>query len=342
MLNYNKPILVSGSTYPELAERVVGYYPDIVLDDTERRQFPGGETYVDIKTALNRQDVYILQTFRNKQNGLSLNDQVVEAELLASAALDSGAGYITSIFPYYPYSRQDRKTRGGEPISGKTTANKQKACGVSRIATMDLHASQEQGFLDGAFNNQKMHPFIQEYLKQKIGENAAEFTIIAPDTGGAERAKNTANALKTDMEYMPKSRDKDDSSKLTRDEKFTDERKIYGKNCVVIDDIIDTAGTLVTAADILHKIGAKSIIACATHGLFSDPAIERIKNSQLSEIVITNTLPQAGIQEQLGDQIKVIDISRAIGEYIMRVNRGGEFVRDVPEFIVRNHGIELI
>ena len=333
-------VLIGGSTYPELTDKV-GEYLKIRPDDTERRMFPDGEIYVDIKTPVSRRDVFVLQTFLKGANGYSLNDQVVEAEFLTDAALRSAARNITLITPYLPYSRQDRKNKAGEPISAANRISNLQNSGVDRICAMDLHASQAQGFFKGSFNNMKMHPYMQTYLKQLIGQKTTDYTIVAPDDGGVDRATKTSKALGTAMEYLPKSREKGNSSQLIRDDKNLNESKIYGKSCIIIDDIIDTAGTLVSAADILHKIGAKSIIALATHGLFSSPAVDRVQNSKISEIVVTNTVPQTEHKKQLGDKLKVIDISQAIAEYVLRVNLGGISTSSIPNNLTES-GITLI
>ena len=335
-------VLIGGSTYPELTDKV-GKHLKVKPDNTERGMFADGEIYVDIKTPTSRCDVFILQTFLNNANGggYSLNDQLVETELLADAALRSGAENITAILPYFPYSRQDRKNKAGEPISAANRADNLKNSGVDRMCSMDLHASQAQGFFKGSFNNMKMHPYMQTYLKQLIGQKTTEYTIIAPDDGGVDRATKTSQALGTAMEYLSKGREEKNSSQLIRDEENLNESKIYGKNCIIIDDIIGTAGTLVSAADILHKTGAKSIIALATHGLFSSPAISRVQNSKISEIVVTNTVPQADHKKQLGDKLKVIDISQAIAEYILRVSLGGISTSSIPNNLTES-GITLI
>jgi ribose-phosphate pyrophosphokinase len=241
-------------------------------------------------------DVFIMQTHCGP-----VNDAVMEQLIMIDAAKRASAKRITAVCPYYGYSRQDRKAEGREPITAKLVADALKVAGASRIMSVDLHSGQIQGFFDGPVDHLSAMPVLVDYLLQNVGDDVV---VVAPDAGRVKVAERFAQHLDADLAsvYKRRARGKVEALGVMGD--------VSGRRCVLIDDMIDTAGTIVAAADILSDQGATDVWAMATHGVLSDPATDRLKNSAISRVVITNSLPLP--PEKQIDKIEVLSVAKII------------------------------
>ncbi|NMB07463.1 MAG: ribose-phosphate pyrophosphokinase [Tissierellia bacterium] len=277
----------------------------VPLGCCEVGKFSDGEIFVNIDETARGSDVFIIQPTCSP-----VNDNLMEILILVDALKRASVGRINAVIPYYGYARQDRKTKAREPITAKLVADLLTVAGVDRVVTMDLHAGQIQGYFNIPVDHLSGVPILAEYFKDIIDK---ETVIVSPDLGGVTRARNFANLLDLPIAIIEKRRPKANVSEV-----MNVIGDIEGRNVVIIDDIIDTAGTITKAAQVLKEFGAKSVYACATHPVLSGPAIERIESSVIKKFIITDTIPT--IKENNGSKIEVVSVAPIFAEAIRRIH----------------------
>ena len=310
MLNFDSDFLVfTGNANPSLAEEIVKSL-GTALGDVQVGRFSDGEVTVEIKQNVRARDVFIVQP-----TCAPTNENLMELLIMVDALKRASAERITAVIPYFGYARQDRRPRSTRvPISAKVVANLLQTVGVHRVLTMDLHADQIQGFFDIPVDNIYASPVLLGDLRQK---NYEDLIVVSPDVGGVVRARALAKQLGCDLAIIDKRRPKANVSEV-----MNIIGDIEGRNCVVMDDMIDTAGTLVKAAEVLKERGAKNVYAYCTHPVFSGPAIERIaQGAALDEVVVTNTIPLSP-QAQQCKRIRQLSVAPLIAETITRIAHG--------------------
>ncbi|HMM69458.1 ribose-phosphate diphosphokinase [Gudongella oleilytica] len=278
---------------------------DIQLGNCEVTHFSDGEINVNIGETVRGCDVYIIQPTNSP-----VNDNLMELLILIDAVKRASAGRINAVIPYYGYARQDRKTKAREPITAKLVANLITTAGADRVVSMDLHAGQIQGYFDIPVDHLSSIPLLANYFKNIVDEDTV---IVSPDLGGVTRARTFANILDLPIAIIEKRRPKANVSEV-----MNVIGEIEGRNVILVDDIIDTAGTIVKAASVLKSFGAKKVYGCATHGVLSGPALERIHTSELEKFVITDTIPLS--DEAKIDKIEVVSVAPLFAEAIKRIN----------------------
>jgi len=294
-------MLFSGTANRELAEEISKYLQQ-PLSLANITRFSDGEINIKIKESVRGKDVFIIQP-----TSAPANANLMELLIMVDALKRSSAKSITAVVPYYGYARQDRKAEPRVPISAKLVANLMETAGITRLVTVDLHASQIQGFFDIPVDNLYGAILFNDYVKSKNLKNPV---VASPDIGGVARARYFAKTMGLDMVIVDKRREKANESEV-----MNIIGDVKGKDVIIIDDMIDTAGTMVKAASALKKLGANYVMACCTHPVLSGPAYERIDNGELDELVITNTLPI----KQKSDKIKILSTAKMLGEVIRRV-----------------------
>jgi len=301
-------VLFTGNANPALAQEIATHL-GITLGKAAVGRFSDGETTVEIQQNVRGREVFVLQS-----TCAPTNDNLMELLIMVDALKRASAQRITAVIPYFGYARQDRRPRSTRvPISARVVANMLEAVGVSRVLTMDLHADQIQGFFDIPVDNIYASPVLLSDLQAK---RYADLVVVSPDVGGVVRARALAKQLGCDLAIIDKRRPKANVSEV-----MNIIGEIDNRNCVIMDDMIDTAGTLIKAAEVLKERGAKSVYAYCTHAVFSGPAIDRIKNSHLDEVVITNTIP---LNEAAQGTPKIRQLSTAFlfAETIRRITDG--------------------
>ena len=300
--------LFSGNSNRSLAQDI-GNYLHIPLANAMVGRFSDGEIQVEIRENVRGKDVFLIQP-----TCAPTNEHVMELLMMLDALKRASAGRITAVVPYFGYARQDRRPRSTRvPISAKVVANLLETVGVERVLTMDLHADQIQGFFDIPVDNIYASPVLLSDLKSKSYPN---LVVISPDVGGVVRARALAKQLGCDLAIIDKRRAAANVSEVMHVI-----GEIEGRNCVIMDDMIDTAGTLVKAAEVLKERGAKSVYAYCTHPVFSGPAVERIAKSQIDEVVITNTIPLSDAAKACG-KIRQLSVAFLFAETIRRISDG--------------------
>ncbi|WP_295646127.1 ribose-phosphate pyrophosphokinase [uncultured Methylibium sp.] len=301
-------VLYTGNANPALAQEIATAL-GIELGRAAVGRFTDGEVTVEIQQNVRARDIFVVQP-----TCAPVNESLMELFIMVDALKRASAGRITAVIPYFGYARQDRRPRSTRvPISAKVVANMLEAVGVNRVLTMDLHADQIQGFFDIPVDNIYASPVLLSDLKSKQYQ---DLIVVSPDVGGVVRARALAKQLGCDLAIIDKRRPAPNVSEVMHVI-----GEIEGRNCVIMDDMIDTAGTLVKAAEVLKERGAKSVYAYCTHPVFSGPAIERIKNSQIDEVVITNTIPlSAGAKATT--KIRQLSVAFLFAETIRRISDG--------------------
>ena len=310
MQNFDSDFLVfTGNANPSLAEEIVKSL-GTALGDVQVGRFSDGEVTVEIKQNVRARDVFIVQP-----TCAPTNENLMELLIMVDALKRASAERITAVIPYFGYARQDRRPRSTRvPISAKVVANLLQTVGVHRVLTMDLHADQIQGFFDIPVDNIYASPVLLGDLRQK---NYEDLIVVSPDVGGVVRARALAKQLGCDLAIIDKRRPKANVSEV-----MNIIGDIEGRNCVVMDDMIDTAGTLVKAAEVLKERGAKNVYAYCTHPVFSGPAIERIaQGTALDEVVVTTPIPLSP-QAQQCKRIRQLSVAPLIAETITRIAHG--------------------
>ena len=294
--------LFSGSANPEFAKKV-GDYLGMCVSDATLNKFSDGEISVQITQSVRGQDVYIIQP-----TCAPTNDNLMELLIMIDALKRSSAKSINAVIPYYGYARQDRKAAPRVPISAKLVADLLEKAGINRVVTIDLHAAQIQGFFNIPADNLFGSILFVNYIKSKKLKNPI---IASPDIGGVARARQYADKLGYDLVIVDKKREKANESQV-----MNIIGDVKGKDVILVDDMVDTAGTLVKAAEVLKEKGANSVMACCTHGVLSGPAYERVANGVLDELVISDTIPT----KKNAKKITVLTASSIIGEAIRRIH----------------------
>jgi ribose-phosphate pyrophosphokinase len=296
----------SGSAHPQLAREIADYL-GISLGQARLRRFPDTEVSFQIDENIRGTDVFVVQP-----TSAPVDEHLMELMIMTDAFRRSSAARITAVIPYYGYARQDRKDKPRVPISAKLVANLLGAAGINRVLTMDLHKAQIQAFFDIPVDHLFAAPVIIEYLARR---QYPDLTIVAPDAGGAERARAYAKRLDAELAVIDKRRSPDDGSA----EVMNVIGDVHGRTCIIQDDIIDTAGTIKKAADALKANGAARVLACAVHGVLSGPAIERIEAAPLDELLVTNTISLDGVRANCS-KIKVLSVARLLGQAIRSIH----------------------
>ncbi|HVJ14786.1 MAG TPA: ribose-phosphate pyrophosphokinase [Polyangiaceae bacterium] len=298
--------LFTGNANPELAQDIAKHL-DTPLGEARVSRFSDGETYCEIRENVRGLDVYVVQPTCSP-----VNDNVLELLIMCDALRRASATSITAVIPYYGYARQDRKVAPRTPITSKLVADLLVAAGVTRVLCVDLHAGQIQGFFNIPFDHLYALPvFLDDYLKVRFDENAV---FISPDAGGVERTRAYSKRLGASLAIIDKRRERANVSEVMH--LIGD---VKGRDCIIIDDLIDTAGTLTNAARAVMEKGARRVVACATHGVLSGPAVQRIVDSPLEEVVVTNSIPLSQEAVDSG-KIRVLSIARLLGEAIRRIH----------------------
>ncbi|KQB83613.1 ribose-phosphate diphosphokinase [Corynebacterium oculi] len=276
-------MLFSGRAHPELGQEVAKEL-GIELTPTTARDFANGEIFVRFEESVRGSDCYVLQSHTQP-----LNKWLMEQLIMIDALKRGSARTITAILPFYPYARQDKKHRGREPISARLVADLLRTAGADRIVSVDLHTDQIQGFFDGPVDHMHAMPILTDYISGKY--SLKDLCVVSPDAGRVKTAEKWANVLgDAPMAFVHKTRSLDVANQVVANRVVGD---VEGKDCILIDDMIDTGGTIAGAVGILKEAGARSVVIACTHGVFSDPARERLSQCGAEEIITTDTLPQS-------------------------------------------------
>jgi len=300
--------IFSGTANKPLAEAVCEYLK-VSPGKLETRRFSDGEMFAEIDESVRKKDAFVIQP-----TCPPVNDNLMELLIIIDALKRASAGSISAVIPYYGYARQDRKVLPRAPITAKLIADILVIAGIDRVVTVDLHAGQIQGFFTVPVDHLFGSPVINEYLKEKYEDG--DLVIVSPDAGGMERARKYANFLGAELAMADKRRTAPNVAEISY--VIGD---VKDKTAIIVDDIVDTAGTATLAAKILMAEGAKSVSLCCTHGVLSGPAIERINNSDFDEVIITDSIPQ---DENIKacDKIRVLSLASLLGESIKRISTG--------------------
>ncbi|HUU50054.1 MAG TPA: ribose-phosphate pyrophosphokinase [Nitrospinota bacterium] len=304
---FNGLKIFSGRASEELSEEISKYLK-IPLGDILITDFSDGEIYVQIQENIRGADVFVIQSTCNPGNS-----NLMELLIMIDAMRRASAERITAVIPYYGYARQDRKVQPRVPITAKLVANLLTAVGTDRVLAIDLHAGQIQGFFDIPVDHLFASPDIIDYIKKKKIKNAV---VVSPDAGGVERARAFAKRVNASLSIIDKRREEKNVSKV-----MNIIGDVKDKNVLLIDDMVDTAGTLVESVKALRDNGAKDIYACCTHAVLSGSAIERISKSFLKELIVTNTIPLRK-EGRNNKKIKVLSVAKLLGEAIIRIHNG--------------------
>ena len=303
---FKKVCLFSGNANPELARDIAAYL-ETPLGKIKVQRFSDGETFVEINENVRGVDAFVIQPTCSP-----VNDHVMELLIISDTLRRASAATITAVIPYYGYGRQDRKVAPRTPISAKLVADLIESSGVDRVVSIDLHAGQIQGFFNLPFDHLYGMPvMLEEYLKKNFDSSAV---VVSPDAGGVERARAYSKRLNSSLAIIDKRRERANVSEVMN--LIGD---VKGKQCIIVDDMIDTAGTLTGAAKALMDYGATRVVACATHGVLSGPAIQRIMESPLDEVVVSDTIPLSPAARTCS-KIKQVSMARLLGEAIKRIH----------------------
>ena len=308
MFTHGKDIKIfTGNSNPKLAE---GICKEIgtQLGNAEVKSFADGEVSVSIYETVRGSDVFVVQSTCKP-----VNDSLMELLVMIDALRRASAGRITAVIPYFGYARQDRKAKARDPISAKLVANMITAAGADRVLTMDIHANQIQGFFDIPMDNLLGNPIFVDYYAKKFGGMCEDMVVVSPDVGSVARARAFAQKLHMNLAIVDKRR-----QKANQCEVMNVIGDVAGKDCILFDDMVDTAGSLCNAAKALVEVGgAKSVHACASHGVLSGPALERINNSVIAELALLDTIP--AIDTESCPKIKYLSVAPMFSEAIERI-----------------------
>jgi len=306
-------VVASGRSHPELATEVATQL-GTQLVPTEYRTFASGEILTRFEVSIRGCDFFLLQSF-----GPPVNEWLMETLIMLDAAKRASAKRITVVAPYFPYSRQDKKGRGREPISARLVADLLKTAGADRVMSVDLHAAQIQGFFDGPVDHLFAKPVLLEYFERTLTpQDRAKLTVVSPDTGRVRVADTWSDSLGAPLAIIHKRRDPNVANQVTVNEIVG---SVAGRVCLLVDDMIDTGGTIVKAAQALKASGAERVIVAATHAVFSDPAVERLQDASIDEVVVTDTIPLP--EEKRFPALTVLPIAPLLGRAIREVFEDG-------------------
>ena len=304
LANEDKFRIFTGNANPDLAREIAAYL-GTTLGDAVINRFNNGEIQAMINESVRGKDVFIVQP----TCGPIVNDNVMELLIMADAFKRASANHIIAVIPFYGYARQDRKARGREPITAKLMADILQCAGVTRVLTIDLHAAQIQGFFNIPLDHMPAGPVLADYIKQK---NLKDMIVVSPDLGGVSRARVFAERLNCGLAIIDKRRPEPGVAEV-----MNLIGSVEGKTAIMIDDMVDTAGSLTEGAKALKKFGAKDVYACCTHPILTDPAISRIAASEITELVVTNTIPLTPAKKH--PKIKVLSIAPILAETMLRI-----------------------
>ena len=304
---HGKLKLFTGNSNPALAKRIADAM-GVSLGDCTVKQFADGEVSVNFNESVRGCDVFLIQS-----TCCPVNDNFMELLVMIDACRRASANRITAVMPYFGYARQDRKARPRDPISAKLCANMLEAAGADRVLTMDLHANQIQGFFDIPVDNLLGTKILSQHFFDKLGTNNPDYVVVSPDLGSVTRVRKFTDKLDLPMAIVDKRRPKPNVSEV-----MNIIGDIKDKNVILVDDMVDTAGTLCNGAKALvERGGAKSVIACATHGVLSGPAIERLQNSVIDKLILLDTIPVEG--DKAIDKIEMLTVADLFAEAIHRI-----------------------
>jgi ribose-phosphate pyrophosphokinase len=309
IINKKKLLLYSGRSHPELAVEIARDI-GVELGNPNISDFPSGETHGQFGESVRGADVFIMQTHYRP-----VNDSIMEQLILIDAAKRASAKRITAVCPYLGYSRQDRKASGREPITAKLVTDLFKTAGADRLISVDLHSGQIQGFFDGPVDHLTALPVLLDYLR---AESDNDIVVVAPDAGRVKVAERFSQHLHSSLAFVHKLRPKVGPNSVVAMDVVGD---VEGRRCVIIDDMIDTAGTICAAAEALYENGAAEVVIVSTHAVFSGPAIDRLKNSRVSQVIVTDTLPLA--EERRFDKLTVLSVAPIVARAISEVFEDG-------------------
>ncbi|MCI7327458.1 ribose-phosphate diphosphokinase [Hornefia butyriciproducens] len=299
--------LFAGNSHPRLAEEIASVMGK-PLGKATVTKFSDGEISVNLWESVRGVDVYIIQS-----TCAPVNDNLMELLIMIDAVKRASAGRINAVIPYYGYARQDRKAKARDPITAKLVANLLVAAGADRVLTMDLHASQIQGYFDIPVDHLVGMPILAKYFKEKNLENVC---IVSPDHGSVTRARNMAEYFNCPIAIVDKRRPEPNKSEI-----MNIIGEVRGKNCIILDDMIDTAGTITNAANVIKEMGAENVYAGATHAVLSGPAFDRIEASAIKELALLNTIPMD--KEKKLDKMTVLSVAPLFAEAMTRVYTNG-------------------
>ena len=309
MIAHGKELKIfAGNSNPELAESICQSL-NKVMGKSEAKHFADGECSISVYEPVRGADVFIVQSTCKP-----VNDNMMELLIMIDAMRRASAGRITAVIPYFGYARQDRKAKSRDPISAKLVANLITAAGADRVLTMDLHAAQIQGFFDIPVDNLSGGSIFAKYYAKRFGKGNDDYIVVSPDVGSVARSRNFAMKLGLNLAIVDKRREKANQSEV-----MNIIGDVRGKNCILLDDMVDTAGSLCGAARAITELGgAKSVIACATHGVLSGPTIERIQESPIEELTFLDTIPYPEGKEKI-DKISYLTTAPIFAETIRRI-----------------------
>ena len=303
--------LLSGGAHPELAEEIAANL-DVQLMPTTRRQFANGELFIRPNDSVRGTDAFVIQSHTSP-----INDWLMESLILVDALKRASAKRITVVAPFYPYARQDKKHRGREPISARLIADLFRTAGANRLMAVDLHTAQIQGFFDGPVDHLFAMPLLAEHIRAAYGHQ--DLVVVSPDTGRVRTAEQWADELGgRDIAFVHKTRDPDRPNEVVANRVVGD---VEGRVCLLIDDMIDTAGSITKAADLLFDAKVTDVVVAASHGIFSAGATDKLKASNIREVVVTNTLPIRPENEL--DKLTVLSIAPLLAQAIREVFEDG-------------------
>ncbi|WP_054816199.1 ribose-phosphate diphosphokinase [Nocardia arizonensis] len=309
--NQKNLMLFSGRAHPELAEQVAKEL-DVHVTPQTARDFANGEIFVRFEESVRGSDAFVLQSFP-----APLNQWLMEQLIMIDALKRGSAKRITAVLPFYPYARQDKKHRGREPISARLVADLLKTAGADRIITVDLHTDQIQGFFDGPVDHMHAQLQLAEYIRTNY--SLEHITVVSPDAGRVRVAEKWADSLGgSPLAFIHKTRDPMVPNQIKANRVVGE---VEGRTCILIDDMIDTGGTIAGAVNVLKAAGAGDVVIAATHGVLSDPAAERLANCGAKEVVVTNTLPLT--EEKKFPQLTVLSIAPLLARTIREVFENG-------------------
>ncbi|KRU26263.1 ribose-phosphate diphosphokinase [Clostridium sporogenes] len=307
MITHGKGIKIfSGNSHPKLAQDIASIL-DTTVGDSQVGTFSDGEISVNINETVRGRDLFIVQSTNEP-----VNDNLMELLIMIDAFKRASAGRITAVVPYYGYARQDRKAKARDPITAKLVADLLTAAGADRVLTMDLHASQIQGYFNIPLDHLLGSPILAKYFVQKGFADRDDIVVVSPDLGSVTRARKFADKLQCPIAIIDKRRPKANVSEV-----MNIIGDIKGKTVILVDDMIDTAGTITNGANALIEMGAKEVYACCTHAVLSGPAIERIEKSVIKELVMLNTIDLP--EEKNLDKFKVLSVAPVFAEAIKRI-----------------------
>ena len=303
MTNLDNLCIMTGNANPELAKKIASHI-GVPLCDAYVGHFNNGETQVMISESIRGKDIFIIQP-----TSQPVNDNLMELLIMTDACKRASAHSITAVVPYYAYARQDRKTRGREPISAKLVANLMTTAGVTRVVTVDLHAGQIQGFFDIPVDHLAAAPVLAGYFREQEIE---DLVVVSPDLGGVTRARIMADFLRAPIAIIEKRRPCPGCAEV-----MNLIGEVEGKTALLIDDIVDTAGSLCEGAKALKERGAKRVLAACSHAILSDPAVERLNASVIDQLVITDSIPLP--PEKQSDKLVTLSLAQSLADVIVRI-----------------------